>query len=77
MKSVNLNTVINYRGARQQAFEFAVCKKGYMKQCYCKGAEIFTPLSHNLKGVDMSSEMVYLQIMSREIELNEPIKFTF
>lgn len=55
---MNIKTIfnlINLRGMREQAFKFATDDfKGGMKQCYTRGCEIFTPLQHALKDVDIS-----------------------
>lgn len=66
-----LHLLIAIRGMREQAFAFACGKfKGGMKGCYTKGCEIFTPLQHAIKGVDVSEALYYDRIHNREFNRN-------
>lgn len=56
---MNIHTVINLRGLREQSFRFALSRT--MKGCFTKGCEIFTPLEYALKGVDCQHEITYLK----------------
>ena len=68
MNIQTLHTLINLRGMREQAFKFATGDfKGGMKQCYTKGCEIFTPLAHNLKGVDLSKALIFDKMHNGEL----------
>lgn len=69
--NINLNTVINLRGMKEQAFKFAIGKKGGMKGCYTRGGEIFTPLFHALKNIDVQYELRYQQAFIGETKINQ------
>lgn len=62
-----IHSIINLRGLRQQSFKFSFGYKGGMKQCKTKGCEIFVPLAHALKGVDISDAIHYEQIKNKEL----------
>lgn len=68
MTKDTLLALIALRGMREQALKFAVAKyKGGMKQCYTKGCEIFTPLHHAIKDLDLSQAMKFDQMHNGEI----------
>ena len=72
MKNLNLNTIINLRGYREQSFKFATNKfKGGMKGCFTKGCEIFTPLSYAITNIDVTDAMRYQQAFVGETQINE------
>lgn len=73
-----LHNLINLRGNRQQAFEFAMGKyrdpnsKRYsgMRSCFTRGCEIFTPLSHSLKDVELSKALSLERMINGEDEID-------
>lgn len=62
-----LNDFINLKGNREDFFKYAFGFKGGKKSCYTKGGEIFTNMSLNLKGVDISSALILDKIHNREL----------
>jgi hypothetical protein len=62
-----LNDFINLKGNREDSFKYAFGFKGGKKSCYTKGCEIFTNMSLNLNGVDISSALILDKIHNREI----------
>ena len=65
-----IHNFINLRGLRQQAFKFAFGYKGGMKQCYTRGCEIFTPIEHALKGVDLSNALLLDKMHNTELNVD-------
>ncbi len=72
---LNLNTIINLRGLREQSHKFALDNKIGMKQCYTRGCEIFTPIQHALSRLDVLMEIRYQNAFSGEGQINEPVTF--
>lgn len=71
MNTQTLHTLINLRGAREQANKFAFGFKGGMKGCHTKGCKVFTPLQHSLKGIDLSEALILDKKHEGEIPVNE------
>ncbi len=67
MTKTTLHNVINFRGNREQAFKMAFGFKGGQTHCYTRGCEIFTPISHNLNGVDLSGAIMIQKMHYGEI----------
>ena len=60
-RKINLSALhqsINLKGLHEQAYKFAFGKKGGMKQCYSRRYDIFTLISLNLKGEDITKGLM-------------------
>lgn len=72
--ALTLHTLINWRGYREQTFVFALRKDGKrMKQCFHRGAELFAPLRHAVKGIDLSPALLLERMLIGE----QPVSIEF
>ena len=62
-----LNNFINLKGNKEDSFKFAFGFKGGKKGCFTKGCEIFTNISHNIKGLDISKAIILQKNHIKEI----------